>query len=485
MTDDTTVSATMREPELLGQTVVVIGGSAGIGLATARRARAEGADVVLTGRDPERLQQAAVELDAQRTAAFDANDAAALERFFQDLPTPIDHVMVTAGAPHYGPLLETDVAELRRSLSEHLVLTVEVARSAAGKVRPGGTLLFMGGTGGRRIGIGLGIVSTLTAAMPALTASLALELAPVRVNLIAAGFVDTPLSASLLGDDLEKRRDRSRASRSRSGACRHTRRRRRARRPHHDQHSAHRRDLRHRWRPATRRSRLNVKGLRPCAPTSHPAARFPTTSCPIHHPRKLSELQGADPMILTLARGHYCPKEHQQHLELATFQSKVAVGYTQIVTISTDEHHELQEFRASVGAQWTFLADPGRTIQQDLDIQEYTDPEHNPMIPHTLVLKPGLDHITASTTATGSGSPVSRRPLARPVRAVTSEIRPDWDLSTPGLREAWDAGDWSHFHGWNRPSAERHRAVMEHLSERDARVALRRTSRSGSGGDGT
>ena len=107
-------------------------------------------------------------------------------------------------------------------------------------------------------------------------------------------------------------------------------------------------------------------------------------------PRTLSELQGDDPLILTLARGHYCPKEHQQHLQLAAFYPQFAVAYTQVVTISTDPHHALQEFRASVGAQWTFLSDPGRIVQQDLDIQEYTDPEHDPMIPHTLVLKPGL-----------------------------------------------------------------------------------------------
>ncbi len=65
--------------------------------------------------------------------------------------------------------------------------------------------------------------------------------------------------------------------------------------------------------------------------------------------RKLSELQGDDPLILTLARGHYCPKEHQQHLELAAFYPKIAVAYTQIATIATDDHHTLQEFRASVG----------------------------------------------------------------------------------------------------------------------------------------
>ena len=100
MTTATTTVSTRREPELLSQTVVVIGGSAGIGLETARRARAEGASVIITGRNPERLRQAALELDAQRTAAFDANDPASLQSFFQGLPTPIDHVMVTAGAPH-------------------------------------------------------------------------------------------------------------------------------------------------------------------------------------------------------------------------------------------------------------------------------------------------------------------------------------------------------------------------------------------------
>jgi peroxiredoxin len=106
-----------------------------------------------------------------------------------------------------------------------------------------------------------------------------------------------------------------------------------------------------------------------------PGGTFPDYELPDHTdtPRKLSGLQGDDPMILTLARGHYCPKEHQQHLELAAFYPKVAVAYTQIATIATDEHHGLQEFRASVGAQWTFLSDPGRTVQTDLDIQAARD----------------------------------------------------------------------------------------------------------------
>ena len=167
--------------------------------------------------------------------------------------------------------------------------------------------------------------------------------------------------------------------------------------------------------------------------------------------RTLSELQGRDPLILTLARGNYCPKEHQQHLELAANYPKIAVAYTQVATIATDDHHTLQEFRASVGAQWTFLSDPGRTVQQDLDIQEYTDPEHDPMIPHTLVLKPGLVIHSVYNGYWFWGRP-SFYDLWHDLRAATSEIRPDWDLSTPGLREAWDAGDYSKFHGWDRRS---------------------------------
>jgi NAD(P)-dependent dehydrogenase (short-subunit alcohol dehydrogenase family) len=206
-----TASHIQREPELLGQTVVVIGGSGGIGLETARKARAEGAKLILTGRNPQALQRAASEFDALSSAAFDATDPELLAQFFRDLPTQIDHIMVTAGRPYYGRLIDLDLAHARRLLNEHFSLFIEVARHAAEKVKAGGTLIFMGGTGGRRPAIGLGIMSTLTVALPALTANLALELAPVRVNLIAAGFVDTQLSASLLGDELENRRSQLRA----------------------------------------------------------------------------------------------------------------------------------------------------------------------------------------------------------------------------------------------------------------------------------
>ena len=212
MSTATISTSIQRELKLLGQTVVVIGGSGGIGLETARRARAEGAKVILTGRNAERLQRAAREFEALSTTAFDATDTASIERFFRDLQATIEHVMVTAGGPHYGRLLDMDIEQARRAFDAHPLLMLQVARNAAHKVRPGGTLVFMGGTGGRRPGIGLGIVPAVTAALPALTASLALELAPIRVNLIAAGFVDTSLSASLLGDELENRRNQLRAT---------------------------------------------------------------------------------------------------------------------------------------------------------------------------------------------------------------------------------------------------------------------------------
>ena len=212
MTDVSVQSPTGRQPELLGQTVVVIGGSAGIGLETARRARAEGADVVVTARDAARLDRAATELGALSSAAFDATDVARLEQFFEELATPIDHLMLTAGQPYYAPLVTMDFDQARRDVDAHLWLILHVARSAAAVMRPGGTLLFIGGTGGRRPAVGLSIVSTFTAGLPALVRNLALELAPVRVNLIAPGFVDTPLSASLLGDQLDQRREQLRAT---------------------------------------------------------------------------------------------------------------------------------------------------------------------------------------------------------------------------------------------------------------------------------
>lgn len=198
--------------DLVDQTVVVIGASSGIGLETARQVRAAGGQVVMVARDPQRLERAAAEVRPRSTATLDAADTDRLQQFFSDLPYAVDHVISTAGGPLYAPLADMDVAETSRHFGERLAMTLGIAKYSQGRVRDAGTLLFIGGTGGRRPGIGRAVTSALTAALPALTANLALELAPIRVNLIAAGFVDTPLSASLLGNQVDTRREELRAS---------------------------------------------------------------------------------------------------------------------------------------------------------------------------------------------------------------------------------------------------------------------------------
>jgi NAD(P)-dependent dehydrogenase (short-subunit alcohol dehydrogenase family) len=206
--------STLREPQLLGQTVLLIGGSAGIGLETARRARSEGANLVLVGRDPDRLERAAADVDARSTAAFDATDSARLDSFFAELPEPVHHVLVTAGTNYYARLADLDFTRARGLIEDHLLLPLRVARASVGKVEPAGTLLFMGASDPRP-GLGSVLPGAISAALPVLVANLALELAPVRVNLIAAGFVDTALAASFFGDDeqaLEARREELRAT---------------------------------------------------------------------------------------------------------------------------------------------------------------------------------------------------------------------------------------------------------------------------------
>jgi NAD(P)-dependent dehydrogenase (short-subunit alcohol dehydrogenase family) len=190
---------------LSGKTVVIIGGSSGIGLETARLAHAAEAKLILTGRDPGRLGIVRDELGAS-TATLELGDAEALHRLFSGLPAPVDHVLLSGGGPIYSPIVELDFDAARTVLDEHLLGSLRVARECATRVGSGGSLTFITGTQARRPGVGLSIAAIATAALSAITANAALELAPLRVNAIAAGFVDTPLSARLLGDELEHRR---------------------------------------------------------------------------------------------------------------------------------------------------------------------------------------------------------------------------------------------------------------------------------------
>ena len=200
------------EGSLAGQTVVVIGGSSGIGLETAVQARAAGAELILTGRDRERLDRASSEVGAADKATLDLGDAGAVERFFDGLPMQIDHVLVTGGGPPYALIADLDFDQALAVLDEHLLGALRVARASAELVRPRGSLTLITGTHARRPGPGLSIAAIAAASVPAIVANAAVELAPMRVNAIAAGFVDTPLSARILGDQLEPRRAELRAT---------------------------------------------------------------------------------------------------------------------------------------------------------------------------------------------------------------------------------------------------------------------------------
>jgi peroxiredoxin len=169
--------------------------------------------------------------------------------------------------------------------------------------------------------------------------------------------------------------------------------------------------------------------------------------------RRLSELQEGDPMVLVLARGGFCPKDRRQHEGLLQLHREMQVGYSRLVTISTDNIIETNEFRNGVGAHWTFLSDAARKIQKDLDIAEYTDPAHNPMIPHTLVLEPGLRVYKIYNGYWFFGRPTVEE-LRIDLRAVLQRCRPDWDISSADQRAAWANGDKTRFHPYGKTRAQ-------------------------------
>jgi peroxiredoxin len=186
-----------------------------------------------------------------------------------------------------------------------------------------------------------------------------------------------------------------------------------------------------------------------------PGAIFPDYELTDHAAkrRKLSDLQGPDPMILVLSRGGFCPKDRRQAEGLVQLHREMEVGYCRLVTISTDNLSETNEYRAGVGAHWPFLSDPGRKVQQDLDIAEYTDPAHNPMIPHTIVLEPGLVVFKIYDGYWYFGRP-SVEELRQDLRAVSKKCRPDWDITTPSLRAAWQRGEKNLFYPYGKNYAK-------------------------------
>jgi peroxiredoxin len=161
--------------------------------------------------------------------------------------------------------------------------------------------------------------------------------------------------------------------------------------------------------------------------------------------RRLSEIQGNDPLCVVVARGHWCPKDQRQHRWLVDMEPEIDVSYSRLVTISSsDSIFECLEWKKSLGAHWPFLADQRRIVQAELDIAEYTDPHHDPAIPHTFMLEPGLMIYSIYDGYWYWGRPTPDD-LRRDFRAITAKARPDWDLARPGLREKWEAGDRSAF----------------------------------------
>jgi peroxiredoxin len=186
-----------------------------------------------------------------------------------------------------------------------------------------------------------------------------------------------------------------------------------------------------------------------------PGTKFPDYELPDHRGkrRKLSELQGPDPLIVILSRGHFCPKDRRQLEGLLQLYREMEVGYCRLVTISTDNLLETNELRLGVGAHWPFLSDPARKVQKDLDIAEYTDPTHNPMIPHTVVLEPGLVVYKVYNGYWFFGRPTLEE-LRHDLRAVLQKCRPDWDITRPDLKAAWERGEKDRFYPYGKTFAQ-------------------------------
>ena len=172
-----------------------------------------------------------------------------------------------------------------------------------------------------------------------------------------------------------------------------------------------------------------------------PGSKFPDYELSDHtgKHRKLSELQEHDPMIVVLGRGAFCPKDRRQHEGLLQLHREMEVGYCRLVTITTDNITETNEFRTAVGAHWPFPSDTRRVLQKDLDIAEYTDPGHNPMIPHTIVLEPDLVIYKIYMGYWFFGRPTVEE-LRYDLRVVLKKCRPDWDIATPEMKAAWQQG---------------------------------------------
>ena len=208
-------------------------------------------------------------------------------------------------------------------------------------------------------------------------------------------------------------------------------------------------------------------------PKIAPGKPFPDYVLPDHTktPRRLSDLQTEqDPMLVVLIRGFFCPKDREQLQELTRFHAQLVVRSCQLVVITTDDWHTTNHLRQQLGAHYPFLYDEKKQVRDDLDIREYTDPEHEPMIPHTVLLGPRLEVRRVWNGYYYWGRP-STAELYDALRELTQAIRPDWELSRPGLKRQWEAGDKSTFYPYGMKSMERTLLEMSGAVEQYAGAA--------------
>jgi peroxiredoxin len=193
-----------------------------------------------------------------------------------------------------------------------------------------------------------------------------------------------------------------------------------------------------------------------------PGNPFPDYVLPDHTKtlRRLSALQSGDPMLLVLIRGFFCPKDREQLKALTAFHSQLVVGTCQLVVITTDDWHTTNNLRQQLGAHYTFLYDEKKQVRDELDICEYTDTEHYPMIPHTLLLGKDLQVHRVWNGYYYWGRP-SIHELYLELRTLTRSLRPDWDLSNPEIKRRWEQGDKDAFYPYGSKSMEQ---VMKEMA---------------------
>ncbi len=184
--------------------ILFLGGSSGIGLAAAKIVSSYGANIFVVGRNQDRLDRVLVEIPGSRGKQLDVTKTQQVKSFFDEIGS-FDHLLATHGGPLYVKLSRLDFDAVQQNFHDRFVSMLAIAKFGVEKVREGGSMVFMGGTTSRRPGPGYAVTGPLNDAVETLTKNLAVELAPVRINLIAAGFVDTPLSQRILGESFQSR----------------------------------------------------------------------------------------------------------------------------------------------------------------------------------------------------------------------------------------------------------------------------------------